>query len=310
MRKVLIVSHDIDLAGVNYRIKAAFDKFSTKYEVRQVVGAESYIKYPYDIKWMGNNELVNELYGQADLVHITEHPRTLFDFVPKIWNPRKLPTILHQHGTTFRMNREYYWRLCAAEGWTQICSTIDLSSPKVEWVPNPVDIEHMRGLRRKRGTEGPDGAILVAHAPTNRQEKHTALFEANMIRIVAENKKVSYDIIEGQSWKTTLARKAHADLFYDQLTYGYGNNAIESMAMGIPTIGGFANQALYDNLPAAGFFPARQATLGAILRDFIHSPQLRREWGERGQDYVRRVHSEEVIVRQLERIYDETIERF
>ena len=310
-RKVLIISHDIDLAGVNYRIKAAFDKFSDKYEVRQVVGEESYIKYPYDIKWMGNNTEVNDLYQKADLVHMTEHPRTLFDFSPKIWNPRKMPTVLHQHGTTFRTNMQYYLRLCEAEGWTQIVSTIDLAvSNKVEWVPNPADIDYLRGLRRKRDTTGPDGAIHVAHAPTNRAEKHTALFEANMIRIAAENKRVSYGIIEGQSWQTTLARKAQADLFYDQLNYGYGNNAIESMAMGIPTIGGFANQTLYGALPNAGFYPASQSNLGVVFRDFISSPAHRKEWGERGLDYVSRVHEESRVVAQLERIYDETIERF
>lgn len=306
MRNILIISHDIDLAGVNYRIKAAFDKFSTKYKIRQVVGAESYIKYPYDIMWMGNNQLVNDLYGAADLVHITEHPRTLFDFAPKIWNPRRMPTIIHQHGTTFRMNREYYWRLAAAEGWTQICSTIDLSSPNVEWVPNPVDI----GLIRSTLLGSPSTGVHVAHAPTNRSEKHTELFLANMIRLAAEDKNVSYDVIEGQSWDATLTRKAHANLFYDQLNYGYGNNAIESMAMGIPTIGGFVNQQLYYKLPDAGFYQATVANLGDTLREFVETPSLRKHWGARGLDYVTRVHEESVVVKQLERIYDETIERF
>lgn len=309
MRNVLIISHDIDLAGVNYRLKAAFDKFSTKYKLRQVVGAESYIKYPYDILWMGNNEFVNKLYDDADLVHMAEHPRTLFDFAPKIWNPRRTPTVLHQHGTTFRTNMQYYTRLCEAEGWTQIASTIDLAVPSVEWVPNPVDIGMMTKIRLQY-LDRAGGMVHVAHAPTNRAEKHTNLFEANMIRLAAENPRVSYDIIEGNCWTDTLARKATANLFYDQLNYGYGNNAIESMAMGIPTIGGFANEQLYWSLPDAGFYQATPANLGDTLREFVLSPALREHWGARGLDYVKRVHEESVVVKQIERIYDETIERF
>lgn len=309
-RKVLIISHDADLAGVNYRIKKAFDKFSERYEVRQVVGALNYIKYPYDIMWMGNNTLVNELYDKADLVHMTEHHRTLTDFTPVIWQPVRKPTVLHQHGTTFRTNVQYYTRMVESLGWTQVVSTIDLAalSDAVEWVPNPVDVAMMRGMRRKRDTSGP--SVHFMHAPTSRHEKHTALFEANLIRISAENPKITYEIVEGKSWNDALARKLHADVFYDQLNYGYGNNGIESMAMGIPTIGGFANQELVNLLPDHGFYPSSKETLGDDLRAFASLPSLRRHWSEKGIDYVKRVHEESVVVRKWESVYDRTIEAF
>lgn len=310
-RNILIISHDIDLAGVNYGIKQAFDRYSDRYAVRQVVGAESYIKYPYDLMWMGNNTEVNDLYAKADLVHMTEHPYSLTSFTPKIWETRPMPTVLHQHGTTFRVNPRHYLDYARDAGWTQIVSTIDLKvDDSLEWVPNPVDFARLSGMRRKKVQNSPNGKILVSHAPTNRAEKHTSVFLANMIRIAAENPDIAYDVIEGQSWEVTLGRKLHADLFYDQLTYGYGNNAIESMAMGIPTIGGFANPALLAQLPYPGFYQSSPGELGNDLRTFLDSLQMRKTWGELGQEYVQRVHDEPVVVKQLESIYDRTIERF
>lgn len=309
MKNVLILSHDADLAGVNYRIKVAFDKYSTRYRVRQVVGKLNYIEYPYDIMWMGNNELVNNLYQEAQIVHLTENEKTLTDFVPRIWNPVEKPTVLHQHGTTFRWNPKHYTRLCAQLGWRLVVSTIDLDVAGVDaWIPNPVDLGAMADLRRQHYPA--DGRIRLGHAPTNRTEKDTSVFEANAIRLAAERKDVDFDIIEGRPWTECLTRKARTDIWYDQMTYGYGNNGIEAMAMGIPTLGGFADERhaarLAKRHEPVGICPVTKDTLGTWMRWLVESPDMRKEWGEDALDYVTRVHAEQRIVKLWEEIYDRT----
>lgn len=310
-KNVLIISHGADLAGVNYQIKVAFDRFSDKYQVRQVVGGTNYIDYPYDLKWMGNNQTVNDIYHQADLVHMTEHEETLTKFMPVIWNPVRKPTVLHQHGTSFRTASAHYLKVCRLLGWTQVVSTLDLVlAPDVEWVPNPVDVGAMKKIRSE--ADMAMDAVSFVHAPTNRTEKHTAVFLANAIRMSAENPEFAYDIVEGVKWTESLRRKARADVFYDQMTYGYGNNGIEAMAMGIPVLSGFANTALYDDLPAnpPPFQHVTPNSLGDTMRAFLHEDELRQRIGAAGQSYVEEFHGYEPVVRRWEAIYDRTIGEF
>lgn len=308
-RQVLLLSGGQDLAGVNYRIKVAFDKFSKKYSCRQAVSSETYIEYPKDILWMGRNSEVNAIYDKADLVHITENPNTLTQSTPKIWSPVPKPTVLHQHGTTFRSNPATYLAIAKANRWTQIVSTIDLTiNDEVEWVPNPVDIPMMAKIRERWYED--TGGIRLMHAPTNRTEKHTAIFVANGIRMAAEDDTTKWEVVENQSWEYALGRKATADIWYDQLTYGYGNNGIEAMAMGIPVIGGFADKKNYAKLGDIPFFPADRDTLGDVMRLLAASPAMRSEYSAKGMAYVYKHHDEEVVVRKLEAIYDRTIGDF
>ncbi len=47
---VLLLSTGQDFAGINFRIKQAFDRF-TSWNVRSLHGAQTYLDYPYDELW-------------------------------------------------------------------------------------------------------------------------------------------------------------------------------------------------------------------------------------------------------------------
>jgi len=51
-------------------------------------------------------------------------------------------------------------------------------------------------------------------------------------------------------------------------------------------------------------------TLYEALRTLVNEPDLRRMYGLRGLDYVRRFHDEEVAVRRLTGLYDEAVQYF
>lgn len=313
MRNVLIVSDGDDMAGVNHAIKVAFDRHSDKYRLRQVRGTNNYIDYPVDIPWMGNNTLVNQLYNEADLIHISEYPWALDGgSAPKIWEKVKKPTVIHQHGTPFRSNPKKFLDIAAREGYTQIVATVDLLvDDSLIWVPNPVDIDKMQAIR-KEYYHAPEGRIraTIGHGPTNRAIKNTSEFLASVESIPD----VDYILIERQSWRNSLREKARCDIWYDQLTFGYGNNGIEAGAMGIATVGGFADpahQRIYlDLVQESPFVEATPETLGQVLEHLVSDPEYRRQSGERAYSVVRRVHGSGEVVKRLESIYDKTIEEF
>lgn len=302
------------MAGVNYAIKKAFDKYSDRYQLRQVRGTDNYIKYPHDITWMGNNSFVNRLYDESDLIHISEYPWALDGgSAPKIWNKVRKPTVVHQHGTPFRADPRKFSDLARRDGFTQIVSTVDLTllDPNVEWLPNPVDIEMMQQIRLQYKVN--DGIIRFGQAPTNQAIKNTKEY-VHAVRSLKDEYPVDYLVIEKQTWDTTLREKARCDIWFDQLTFGYGNNGIEAGAMGMPVVGGFCEPAHEEALVAAvgevPFVRARSDNLAARLRELAHDSAYRAREGARAFAYMQRVHGERSVVAALEKIYDRTINEF
>jgi glycosyltransferase involved in cell wall biosynthesis len=315
MRNVLIISDGDDMAGVNFQIKLAFDKHSTKYRLRQVRGTDNYIHYPADLAWMGNNTLVNDLYHKADLIHISEYPWALDGgAAPKIWEKVKKPTVIHQHGTPFRNNPKTFLDIARKEGYTQIVSTVDLLvDDSLTWVPNPVDIDKMRAIRREnyerlQPVDLPR-RIIIGHGPTNRAIKNTAEYLTAVKDIGTD-----YLIIEGLPWNQALREKARCDIWYDQLTFGYGNNGIEAGSMGIPVVGGFSDQSNREKyISLVGLPPIVEATpdtLTSVLRQLVEDEEYRKAESDRILGTVQRVHGQAAVVERLEAIYDKTIEEF
>ena len=302
------------MAGVNYGLKKAFDKYSDRYQLRQVRGTDNYIHYPVDIAWMGNNTFVNRLYDEADLIHISEYPWALDGgSAPKIWNKVPKPTVVHQHGTPFRSDPRRFSDLARRDGFTQIVSTIDLTllDPDVEWLPNPVDIDMMQRIRLQYHVY--DGIIRFGQAPTNQAIKNTKEY-VHAVRALKNELPVDYLVIEKQSWETTLREKARCDIWFDQLTFGYGNNGIEAGAMGMPLVGGFSNPeheaALVAAVGEVPFVRTRPDNLVATFRELANDPAYRSREGARALAYMRRVHGEQEVVARLEKIYDRTINEF
>jgi glycosyltransferase involved in cell wall biosynthesis len=99
---------------------------------------------------------------------------------------------------------------------------------------------------------------------------------------------------------------ARADIVADQFLIGaYALFAIEGMALGKPVLC-YLDPELARHHPEwaeAPIVSANPDTLVDELRRLVVDPELRRELGARGPEYVRRVHSPEAVGAQLDAIY-------
>lgn len=152
--------------------------------------------------------------------------------------------------------------------------------------------------------------IRIAHAPTNRQVKSTDLLIKAVDRLKAEGFDVELDLIERRSWAECLGRKATADIYFDQVGLGYGNNAIEAWAMGIPVIAGASDPVLDEMERRFGELPFYHATLETIydaLKELVEDPKLRERYGRLGYQYAKQWHDGPIVVDRLKAIYSKAV---
>ncbi len=291
-----------DTAGTNVGIKRAFAKHAPDWRYDSMVASSNYIRYPVDVPWA--QDTLEELYDAADVIQL--HSRTdghrFYD------NGQCKPTVVMHHGMHDGMQHAYptVVKEAAALGMAQVGSTLDLAirDPSVTWLPPPVDIKRMRVLRKQHYRHRK--TLRIGHAPTDRKIKGTAAFESAMRRL-AERYPVEMVLIEKLPWTECLAIKATCDVFYDQPTLGYGSNAIESWAMGIPVIAGVADpkirEGMLDRWGELPFYEANEQTLYDALHHLVVEKDLRKEYADIGTSHVERWHAEHVTVAILERVY-------
>lgn len=260
--------------------------------------SKSFIKYPADLSW--DPILAQRLYDEADVVH---HKNGLI-YYPRLDRTGK-PTVVHHQGTRLRQDPTAVYAEGAGIGATQIVSTVDLmaDAPGSTWLPSPFDLDEIasRYPRRKQRR------IRIGHSPTNRRAKGTAEILAALNNL-AHRYDIEVDVIEQVSWAGCLSRKAHCDIFIDQITTGYGNNAVEAMAMRIPVVSGWSDPAdrarfVEETGVDPQFVEAGADDIEAKLEMLICSEELREEWGQRGRDFAEVFHADHRVVRRLQAIY-------
>lgn len=277
-------------------LEAAGDK------VRVLVKHQHSFGYAQAELW--DEALAREAYDWADTVIIHNDPAVF----AKVDNGRPKNLIVHHHGSRFRGSPVDMWAASEAIGARQIVSTVDLllSVPEgkhAEWMPQVIDVERMQGLRA--AYEPPNGRkIRIAHAPTNRQIKGTRFVIKATKRLRAQT---DFLLIQRQPWWVCLMWKASADIFIDQLHLGYGNNAIEAWAMGLPVLAGSTEPVLNvmrrefgGDLP---FYLTTGVSLFDDLRQLIADEDLREKWAAIGFRHVQRFHAPQAWLERAHRIY-------
>jgi glycosyltransferase involved in cell wall biosynthesis len=289
-----------DLAGIGVRMAQAFARHAPGWEYRATASSTPYIDYPIDVPYRQRD--AERLYDAADVIHLHGNLQghEWYD------DGQGKPTILEHHGTEFRWYHGRLARQARRIGAVQVASTLDLTMLErgIEWAPAPYNLDELRAIRAEHYI--PTDKIRIAHAPTNREVKSTGYF-LDAMRSLARTHPVELILIEGRAWSKCLALKAKADLFYDQVQLGYGCNAIEAWAMGIPVIAGVEDPDVkavmaqrWDGLP---FYEATEDTIYDALRTLVESEQARREWAERGTRHVERFHRDDRVVPLLQDLY-------
>jgi len=132
--------------------------------------------------------------------------------------------------------------------------------------------------------------IRIGHSPTNRNSKGTIEILKVFGYISNKYTNVKIVIIEGLNYHESLQQKSTLDIFVDQVgELGYGISSLEAMAMGIPSV----VELMPDFEKFLGYHPFVNADishLAVALEKLIESEQLRQELGDKGREWVYKVH--------------------
>ncbi|HTF53676.1 MAG TPA: hypothetical protein VK735_40040 [Pseudonocardia sp.] len=296
--RVLNIPGGADTGGNGWRTKDAFDRYLPEWTYNLCVSSPKYMLYPVDRPWSE----ARQLWEAADVVHVRNNYE-----IERVLGVQPRPTVIQHHGTHFRTEHNQLRRIAAARRSIQIASTLDLwliAPDETEWLPSPYDLDWLHGFRLPDEVRPDDGVFRIAHAPTDRRVKSTERLIAAVERL-RNYVPVELDLIENASWQDCLRRKGRADVYFDQVILGYGNNAIESWGMGVPVIAGAADATLdemtrrFGSLP---FYPADQTTIFDALMA-LADPETRATWAKRGEEHVWEFHDEAAVVPQLQDMY-------
>lgn len=304
MASVLILSPGTDVGGGGIALKRAFDLHPAHgWTARAVRRRDSQYHYPADIQWVRGAPPagLSRLFAKADVIHVYEIPEIVRHFPG--W--RRKTIVVHHVGSRFRKDPQGYSDRCKAVGAYEAVGSQELFrlAPRGEMCIGCVSFETVTPYRK---AYRPSERVRIAHAPTNRTSKSTLPFLAACERL-AKHYPIEVDLIEGVSWQACLERKAQADILFDQVWYGYGANAIEAWAMGIPVVAGYRDpDARARTLAEFGRFPfveASEDTIEQALESLIAIPGMREYWGRVGYEFGDRVHSERVTVERMIGLY-------
>jgi hypothetical protein len=291
---ILNCSHLADTGGNGWRTAQAFRRL-TDWSYHFAAKNRNYLAYPTDLRW---DEAIR-WWRRADVVHLRDgfQAQALLDAPDR-------PTVIHHHGTQFRLHRDELLREQSRRGAIGLAATLDLylmAPSDVEWMPALYDLEWLAAQRRVID----DGILRIAHAPTNRSIKSTEAFLRAVGRLEKETP-VELILIERTAWAECIARKATADIYFDQVALGYGNNAIEAWGMGQAVIAGGAPDTLDEMTRRFGglpFLPADESSILHALRA-LADPSQRAHWSAVGRAHAERWHSESAVVPLLQSVYE------
>jgi glycosyltransferase involved in cell wall biosynthesis len=140
--------------------------------------------------------------------------------------------------------------------------------------------------------------LTVTHSPNHRDVKGTKFILEAISKLNEEGFKVELILIEGKSNEEVREQLQNSsDVHIDQLhSDSYGLSAIESMALGIPTISSFGGEMreFFDRWSFSKTCPiiySKSDTLADTLRDLIIDRELRTRISEESRQYVLDFHS-------------------
>ena len=166
-------------------------------------------------------------------------------------------------------------------------------------------INDWTSLKPASSMDGTNGEVVIVHSPNHREFKGTEFVLRSVQELQDEGLRVRLVLLEkiaNQVVRNVLTTEA--DILVEQLLFpGYGLNAVEGMASGLPTISNLSDDSrlkVYSRWTALKECPlvsATPETLTVVLRDLVTSPHLRGTLGAQGRRYVEKHHSFEAGVK-------------
>ncbi len=209
--------------------------------------------------------------------------------------------IAHDGDRLIRRRLRLAGRLCAAALVSDL-ELLDQVRPffrAVYLIPTPVRIPASYPPLPGLAGEGP----IVLHAPSEKAIKGTAEILA-AVEAVAAGRSLRVRTVSGMAHVEVLRELARADIAVDQLnSETFGVFALEAMALGKPVLLQFRREVLAPFARDVPLVEVSAETLAACLTELVDDPARRRELGDAGANYVRRVHAGDRVAEALEHVY-------
>jgi len=282
----------VDNGGATWFYKDALDQHSG-HECRAIRTHQGWLDYPHDMV-TDDAEEIEHWYDWADVIHLHDEAGALIqDFRPK-------PTVMTYHGTRYRSAPDQYNDRCAERGWLLTVSTLDLAEWGGQWLPTP---------RRDVSEDySPARVFVVVHAPTSRDRKKTAVV-VDSVRAARGSK---LRLIENTPYRKCMQRKAVGRVLVDGWL-GYGSNAVEAWALGMPVISG-APSTLQDRMieawgyvPFMCVYPGRRG-LARAIETLKHQPRLYAHFRNKGRSHYLAYHHPYHVAHRMVKLYEQALE--
>ena len=174
-----------------------------------------------------------------------------------------------------------------------------------------IETEKIKAKSTYSNSDGSNDLVKIFHAPNHRGAKGTEFIIDAVNRLSDEGLNVQLVLLEGlQNDKLLELLRTEADILVDQLLFGYGLNAIEGMAIGLPVITNLENEEYtrafrrYSYLNECPAVSGSPETIQDVLRILIKNPKLREELGRANRCYAVKYHSEKTAQFIYENIYN------
>jgi hypothetical protein len=280
---ILIVAH-VDHSGAGYALKEAINK-TTEHTALAISFKRSWINYPVDI-FNPKPEMFKKYVAWADVLNLHD------DALKYVPNTKK-KVVTTYHGTWYRSQYEQINKRDKKRGFIPTALTLDLAMKGPMWIG--------RAIPDLRKMHNPQPGFTVAHAPTQRHRKGTSLVVKAFQDLGA-----NLMLIEKQTHERCLKMKAKCDVLIDQIgskALGYGTNALEAWAMGIPVI---SNASFDWHCMASEVIGTSPFINASTIQDIKESVEELRDnqgyynsWRDIGLGFVQHFHSQEYVASEF-----------
>jgi glycosyltransferase involved in cell wall biosynthesis len=249
----------------------------------------------------------------------------------------KKKVVLHYHGGDLRRKMsEGNKELIDKHGFSVLVDVPDLTCQlkNAQWLPIsvPTEEELYKPLPKRD-----DSVIKVVHSPTSRELKKTVVLQ-KAIEALRQKYDIELMLIENMPYDKCMTLKKTAHIAFDNIEFGsYAGCSIEAMCHEQPTLvylNDVSREQISEVSEEVGIEPPfvnvgdeKQPSIEYLnrvvegkarniitkedyesvyenLERLIVDSDLRRELGERGRNWVRRVHNVKVVVKKLIDVYE------
>jgi hypothetical protein len=296
----ILILGAMDCSGAGYALMSAINN-TTNHKARMVILRQKWHRYPTDIIKPTRPELMS-LLEWSDVLNFQVRGEELLP--PK--SPKR-PAVKTYHGSEYRWRWKRENARAKRLGWLQTCMTIDLSQYGATWIGRAMpDLSHMVNQL--------PGFHIVHAAAVDRKKKANRKGTDVLQDALMELDGVTADIFREIPNQECLRRKAQAHLYVDQVGprgLGYGTNALEAWAMGLPVIASAPDKIkrlMRDTIGYIPFCPCEDAeTLRRRIVQFRDDELFRTKWALIGKRYLQVWHDPARVAARYVELFERAI---